>query len=102
MTVTYAQGSKHTEKRFFRLSFWSEHLLRLDPLLELFLVKVSQVDGLLLQSGPILVGGLGDFGCGVITDVRVQGCHQHQGLMEELADPVAVHFDTGLDGRTIN
>ena len=30
----------------------------------------------------------------IVTDVRVEGSHQHQGFVKKLADPVTIGFDT--------
>ena len=45
---------------FYSNLFWSEHLLRSDPLVELFRGQVSELDGLLLQGRPVLVSRLRD------------------------------------------
>ena len=75
-------------------SVWSEHVLRPDPLLELFLSQVAEIESLLLQSRPVLVGGLGNLGRLVVADVRVEGRDQHERLVHQLVDLLLVGLDT--------
>jgi hypothetical protein len=54
----------------------AEHVLRLDPLVELLLCEVAEPDGLLLQGCSVLVRRLGNLGRGIVANVRVQRRHQ--------------------------
>ena len=65
---------KEKIQRLFR----SKHVFGSDPLVELLSSQVTQLDRLLLQRRSILVGSLGDLGCLVVADVRVEGRHQHK------------------------
>ena len=75
-------------------SVWPEHVLWPDPLLELLLCEVAEIEGLLLQSRPVLVGRLGNLGRLVVPDVRVERRHQHQRLVHQLADLLLVGLNT--------
>ena len=83
-------------KRGVASSLGPEHVLRPHPLLELLLVEVAQLDGLLLERGAVLVRRLGDLGGGVVADVRVQRSHQHQRLVQQSVDAIAVRLDPVL------
>ena len=47
----------------------------------------------LLERGALLVGLLRDLGGVVVADLRVERRHQHQALVEQLGDPLAVGLD---------
>ncbi len=72
---------------------WSQHELRADPLLELLVVQKTEGDGGLLQGGALLVGLLGALGCVVVTNVGVQGGHQHQRLVHDGVDLLLVSLN---------
>lgn len=55
----------------FFLDF-SDHLFRYDPLIELFGCDIAQLYGHLLERGALLVGFLCDFGCLVVSDLRIE------------------------------
>merc|ERR1712241_663513 len=71
-------------------SVWPQHVLWPDPLLELFLREVAEIESLLLQSRPVLVGSLGNLGGLVVANVRVESCDQHERLVHQLVDLLLV------------
>lgn len=74
-------------------SLRSQHVLRADPLVELLLVQVAQLQGGLLQRRALLVGRLGNLGRLVVPNVRVQRRHQHQRLVHDLVNVGPVRLD---------
>ena len=40
------------------------------------------------------MSSLGDVGSGIVADVEVEGSYQHQGLVEDLVDVLAVGFNS--------
>ena len=75
----------------------SQHVLRLNPFGELLLCQVTQRDSLLFERRSVLVGSLGDLGSFVVADVRVEGSHQHEGLVKELVYSFTVDCDPVLE-----
>ena len=53
----------------------------------------TQVESLLKEGCPVLVGSLGDLGGLVVADVGVEGGDQHQRLVHQLADVLPVGLD---------
>jgi hypothetical protein len=65
----------------------AEHVLRLDPLVELLLCEVAEPDGLLLQCCSVLVRRLGNLCRGIVANVRVQRRHQLENVNMYLKNP---------------
>ena len=75
-------------------SFWTKHIFRPNPFIKLFLRQVSQTDCLLLEGSAILMRSLGNLCCFIVPNVRIQGCHQHQWLIQEFIDSFSVDCDS--------
>jgi hypothetical protein len=80
------------EKFYKNLVGSRDHVLRSDPLVELFRGQVTKRHGSLLQGGTFLVGLLGTLGGLIVTDVRVKSSDQHQGLNH----PILIYFFLSL------
>merc|ERR1711892_1483075 len=57
-----------------------------NTLIELLLIQVSQGNSLMFQCGSVLVSSFGNLGCCIISNMRVQGGNQHQGLVQQAVD----------------
>ena len=71
------------------------HIARLHPVIELGLTDAGQLQRGLFQRAAGLLRMAGDAGRLVITEVRTEGGHQHQGLVQLLGDALAVGFQPG-------
>merc|ERR1711920_803386 len=69
---------------------WPDHLLRTHPLIKLLSSHTFQLQRRLFQGGSFSVGCLGNLRRHVITNVLVQGGHQHEALIHQLLDVLLV------------
>ena len=60
----------------------------------MLLVEVAEGDGLFLECGAVLVSSLCDLGSSIVTDMGVQGRHEHERLVQKLVNSIAVGSDT--------
>ena len=71
----------------------AEHILRTDPLIELFFREQAELQGLFLECGSVLMSRLGDLGRIIITDVGIESRHQHQGVLIVVGQAVNIRRD---------
>lgn len=71
----------------------SQHIFGLDPVGELLFGQVSELESGGFQRGSFFVRGLCDFRGLVVSDVFVQSGDQHEGLVHDFVDVVAVGLD---------
>lgn len=74
-------------------SFWAEHVLGENPLVELLFSQEAQLKGRFLKVELVLVGVAGNLCAFVVSDVRVESSHQHEGFVQELCNSVLVCLD---------
>src|SRR6185295_2158078 len=74
--------------------FPAHHFFGLHPRVELFWRDEAQLHRRFLQRLAGLVGGLGDLRRVVVADMGVEGGHQHQRVLQVLADALAVGLDS--------
>merc|ERR1719275_283363 len=79
--------------RDYQRSLGTQHVLWADPLCELLLVQVSKGDGLMFQGCSILVCSLGNLCSSIISNVGVEGCNKHEGLVKQPVDLLPVGHD---------
>src|SRR6185436_15444062 len=61
---------------------------------KLFSGQITQLDGGFTQADLLLVSVLCNLGSFVVTDVRIQRGHEHQGVFQMLVDLSAVELDS--------
>src|SRR6266513_4143469 len=75
--------------------FPSDHLLRPNPLVELFRRDVPQRERGRLERGALPVRLLRDLRRLVVADVRVERGDEHERILQELGDALAPRLDAG-------
>jgi hypothetical protein len=69
------------------------HVLGLDEGVEFFGGDVAELDGGFAEADAGVVGGFGDLGGVVVADFGGEGSDEHEGILEVMADLLAVGFD---------
>jgi len=69
------------------------HLRGIDPAVKFLFGKVAELEGGGFEGKSLAMSGFGD-GCGfVVTNMRVEGGHQHQGIVQVFGQAFGVGTD---------
>lgn len=76
-----------------RISKRLNHLRRIDPAVKFLLGEVAELEGGGFEGKAFAVSGFGDGRGFVVTDMRVEGGHQHQRIVEVFGQAFGVGTD---------